>query len=218
MRTVRIQEIEPIPVVDGKLAWRPVRRTLDIQAFGINAYTADAGELVVEEHDETGHGAGHHEELYVVVSGHAIFTVDSQEIDAPPGTLVFLDDPKERRGAVATADGTTVLASGGARGEAYRVSPWEYAFASTPAWHRQDWVEAEQLLRDGLAAHPDNPSLQYDLACVLAQSGRQDEAIDLLKRALEAEPKYRKYAATDTDLDPLRVDPRFNEAVGSPAT
>ena len=215
MRTVRIQDIEPIPVVDGKLAWRPVRRTLGIVAFGIKAYTADAGELVVEEHDETGHGAGHHEELYVVVSGHATFTVDGKEIDAPPGTLVFLDEPTERRGAVATVDGTTVLAVGGARGEAYRVSPWEYAFASTPAWSRQDWAEAERLLREGLAAHPGNPSLLYDLACILAQSDRPDEAIDLLRRALDAEPKYRKYAETDTDLDPLRADPRFGEAVGS---
>jgi tetratricopeptide (TPR) repeat protein len=217
MRTVRIQEIEPIPVVDGKLTWRPVRRTLGIQAFGINAYTADAGELVVEAHDETGHGAGHHEELYVVVSGHATFTVDGEEVDAPTGTLVFLADPKERRGAVATEDGTTVLAIGGARGEPYRVSPWEYYFAATPAWERQDWDEAERLLREGQAAYPDNASMLYNLAAVLAQRGERDEALDLLRRSLEAEPKYRKYAETDKDLDPLRSDPRFSEAIGSPS-
>jgi tetratricopeptide (TPR) repeat protein len=218
VKTIRIEDIEAIPVVEDKLAWRPVRRTLGIQAFGINAYTADAGELVVEEHDETGHGAGHHEELYVVVSGHATFTVDGEEIDAPPGTLVFLDDPKERRGAVATVDGTTVLAIGGARGEAYRVSPWEYAFAATPAWRRRDWDEAERMLREGLEAYPANPSLLYDLACVHAQRGQSDEAIDLLREALEAEPKYRKYAETDSDLDPLRSDSRFSEVLGSPST
>jgi tetratricopeptide (TPR) repeat protein len=205
VKTVRIDEIEPIPVVDGQLAWRPVRRTLGIQAFGINAYTAAKGELVVEEHDEMGHGAGHHEELYVVVSGHATFTVDGEEIDAPPGTLVFLDDPNERRGAVATMDGTTVLAVGGARGEAYRVSPWEYVFGSVPAWERRDWDEAERLLREGLDTHPGNPSVLYNLACVLAQGGRTDEAIELLRQALEAEPKYREYAETDTDLDSLRA-------------
>src|SRR5881394_3556029 len=123
MRPVRIHEIEPIPVVDGKLAWRPVRRTLGIQAFGINAYTANAGELVVEEHDETGAGAGHHEELYLVMAGRATFTVDGEEIDAPVGTCVFLDDPKERRGARAVEDDTTVLAIGGERGAAFKVSP-----------------------------------------------------------------------------------------------
>ena len=47
MKTVRIDQIEAIPVVGGELKWRPVRRTLGIGAFGINAYTADAGELVV---------------------------------------------------------------------------------------------------------------------------------------------------------------------------
>ena len=69
-----------------------MRRTLGIGAFGINAYTANAGELVVEEHDETGAGAGHHEELYVVVTGRATFTVDGESFDAPIGTMVFLPD------------------------------------------------------------------------------------------------------------------------------
>jgi mannose-6-phosphate isomerase-like protein (cupin superfamily) len=53
---------------------------------------------VVEEHDDTGEGAGHHEEVYVVVTGHATFTVDGNEVDAPIGTCVFLADPEERRG------------------------------------------------------------------------------------------------------------------------
>jgi len=214
VKLARIDEIEPIPVVDGKLAWRPVRRTLGIQAFGINAYTADAGELVVEEHDETGHGAGHHEELYMVISGHATFTVDGSELDAPQGTLVFLDDPKERRSAVATADGTTVLAIGGARDEPYRISPWEYYFFAAPAMARKDWEEAERLHREGLELHPDNPSLLYNLACVLAQSGKNDEALETLHRAVDAEPKYRRFLATDPDLDALRSDPRFSEVAG----
>ena len=217
MKTVRIDDIEPIAVVDGKLAWRPVRRALDVQAFGINAYTADAGELVVEEHDETGHGAGHHEELYVVIAGRATFTVDGEEIDAPPGTVVFLDDPKERRAAVAVEDGTTVLAIGGARGEGYRVSPWEYNFAAIPASNRQDWGEAERVLREGLEAYPGNPSVLYNLACVLAQGGKADEAIELLGDALKAEPKYRAYAEQDTDLDAVRAHPRFTAALGPPA-
>ena len=217
MRVARIGEIESIRVVDGRLAWRPVRRTLGIQAFGINAYTADAGELVVEEHDETGHGAGHHEELYVVISGHATFTVDGEEIDAPPGTLVFLDEPTERRGAVANADGTAVLAIGGARGEAYRVSPWEYTFGAVPAWEREDWDEVERLYREGLEAHPGNPSLLYNLACALARRGSADDALELLTQALDSEPRYRKLAESDTDLDSLRSDARFSAAVQRPS-
>jgi hypothetical protein len=139
VKVVRIDEIDPIAVVGGKLQWRPLRRTLGIEAFGINAYTANSGELVVEEHDETGAGAGHHEELYVVVTGTCAFCVDGRSFDAPVGTLVFLDDPAERRGAHAVEDSTTVLAIGGLRGEPFRISPCEFTFAGAPrrrALHR----------------------------------------------------------------------------------
>jgi hypothetical protein len=216
MKTARIQDIDPIAVMEGELKWRPVRRTLGIEAFGINAYTADAGQLVVEEHDETGAGAGHHEELYVVVTGRATFTVDGNSFDGPVGTLVFLDDPKERRGARALEDGTTVLAIGGERGQAFRVSPWEFSFASTPAWSAKRYDEAEELIREGLERYPDNPSLLYDLACLEALQARTDEALEHLQIALEAQPRYAQYAATDTDLDALRDDPRFSELVPAP--
>ena len=59
-------------------------------AFGINAYTAvNAGDEVVEEHTEEQLG---HEEIYFVHTGHAVFTVDGEEVDAPAGTIVYLDD------------------------------------------------------------------------------------------------------------------------------
>jgi len=209
LKTIRVDEIEPIAVVDGELQWRPVRRTLGIEAFGINAYTANAGELVVEEHDETGAGAGHHEELYVVVTGRATFTVDGESFDAPVGTLVFLDDPKERRGARAVEDGTTVLAIGGVRGEAFKISPWEFTFAGTPAYKAKRYHEAEALLHEGLKLYPDNPSLLYDLACLDALQGRREEALRHLRTALEAQPTYKEYAATDHDLESIRDDPQF---------
>ncbi len=63
---MRLDEIEAIPVAGVR--WKPVRRTLGIEAFGINAYTGDAGEHVVEEHDEQGGGAGGHEEVYAVIT------------------------------------------------------------------------------------------------------------------------------------------------------
>jgi hypothetical protein len=216
VKTVLIQDIDPIAVVGGELQWRPVRRTLGIGAFGINAYTANAGELVVEEHDETGSGAGHHEELYVVVTGRATFTVDGDSFDAPVGTLVFLDDPKERRAARAVEDGTTVLAIGGVRGEPFRISPWEFAFAATPAWKEKRYAEVEASLREGLKLHPGNASLLYDLACLDALQGRTDDAVDHLRSALAAQPKFKEYAATDEDLAAIRDDPRFAEVVGPP--
>jgi tetratricopeptide (TPR) repeat protein len=212
VKTVRIGEIEPIAVVDGALQWRPLRRTLGIEAFGINAYTANAGDLVVEEHDETGAGAGHHEELYVVVSGRATFTVDGEEIDAPAGTCVFLDDPKERRAARAVDDGTTVLAIGGERGAPFKVSPWEFAFAGAPAWEAKRYDEAKELLREGLELHPGNASLLYNLACAEALLGEKDAALEHLADAVK-NPRFREFAKTDSDFDSLRGDSRFEALV-----
>ena len=88
--------------------WHPVRRTLGIQAFGINAWTAtEDGQQVIGEHAEVDGGA-EHEEVYVVVSGHASFTLDGTTFDAPAGTVVHVPDPTVKRGAVGES-GTTIL-------------------------------------------------------------------------------------------------------------
>src|SRR5918996_5436811 len=114
-KSTRLDENEPIPVVGGTLLWRPVRRTLDVGAFGINAYTAsNAGDDVVEEHTEKVYG---HEEIYLVLSGRATFTLDGETLDAPAGTAVFLRDPSVKRHARAEEPDTAVLAIGGARGQ-----------------------------------------------------------------------------------------------------
>src|SRR5207237_148710 len=91
---------ETFPVGERGLQWRPIRSRLGVEAFGVNAYTsAEIGGEVVEEHTEAAYG---HEELYIVVSGRATFTLDGEEVDAPAGTLVHLPDPSVRRGAVAS--------------------------------------------------------------------------------------------------------------------
>src|SRR3954465_709554 len=110
VKILRLDEIEGLPVL-GTLIWKPVRKTLGVTAFGINAYTAaNAGDEVVEEHTEEALG---HEEIYFVISGHATFTVDGEEVDAPAGTLVYLDDVAQKRHAIATEAGKTGLAVGG---------------------------------------------------------------------------------------------------------
>ena len=161
-------------------------------------------------HDETGGGAGGHQELYVVLQGRATFTLDGAEVDAPAGTLVFLRDPKVRRSAVAAESGSTVLAVGGEPGQAYEVSPWEFYFAAIPAAKAGDWDKAAEITREGLELHPDRASVYYNLACFEAQGGHADEAIEHLTRAVELDPeKTREWAADDTDLDAIRSDPRY---------
>lgn len=114
----------------GGGAFHLVRRHFDVQAFGVNAATGNAGDDVIEEHDErddSEYGTEGHEELFVVVSGHAVFTVDGAEVDAPAGTLVFVRDPVLKRAARAIADGTAILAVGARPGAPYAVSRWELA-------------------------------------------------------------------------------------------
>jgi hypothetical protein len=108
-----------------------VRRHFDVRAFGVNGITGNAGDEMVEPHDEPDDEANltdGHEELFAVTSGHAVFRVDGEDIDAPAGTLVFVRDPALVRSARATVDGTTILAIGGRPGRPFEISRWERAW------------------------------------------------------------------------------------------
>jgi len=203
MKVLRLDEIEGVPVF-GTLVWKPIRRPLGVTAFGINAYTAgDAGDEVIEDHTEQQLG---HEEIYVVVTGHATFTVDGTEVDAPAGTLVYLDVPAERRHAVAKEPGTTVLAIGGVPGK-HEPSAWEFFFPALPAMQSGDYDTARRLLEEGLR-EKDVPVMHYQLACVEALAGNRDRALEELELAT-VEDRLRKHAQTDEDLASIRDDPRF---------
>jgi tetratricopeptide (TPR) repeat protein len=205
-RITTLDELEQIDVAG--VHWRPLRRALGISAFGINAYSADAGEHLIEEHDEAGPGgAGGHEELYLVVRGHATFTVGGKEVDAPAGTLVFLDEPAEMRSATAKEDGTMAVAIGGTPGQAGPPSPWEFFFAASPAAAAGDYERAYAITAEGLEHHPDNAGVHYNLACFAARAGRKAEAFDHLERAFNDHPKAREWAAKDADFDGVRDDP-----------
>jgi tetratricopeptide (TPR) repeat protein len=209
-RVIRIDDVESLPVLDGELQWHPLRHTLGIRAFGINAYTAaSAGDLVVEEHTEESLG---HEEVYVVLAGRATFTLDGEEFDAPAGTVVHLADPKVRRVARAAQDGTRVLAVGGPVGEAFEPSPWEPAFRAEALARASDPEGAVAIVREALDEHPDNPSMLYNLACFEALAGHDDDAIAHLTRAIELRPAARDWAVQDDDLASLRDRPDFPAA------
>jgi AraC-like ligand binding domain len=202
----RLDELESLPG-PGTLRWTPVRRPFGITAFGVNSYAAsEAGQDVVEEHSEATLG---HEELYVVLTGRATFTLGGEEHDAPAGTIVFIRDPAVRRGAKAAEPGTRVLAVGGRPG-LHEVSSWEYSFAAYGYLQEGHPERGLAVLHEGLEAKGgDDPRLLYDLACFESLDGRREEAIEHLLRAVELDSTYRKYAADDPDLDAVRDDPRF---------
>jgi hypothetical protein len=206
MKRLSLDEIEGIPVF-GSLVWKPVRKTLGVTAFGINAYTAaSAGDEVVEDHTEAPLG---HEEIYAVVAGHATFTVDGEEVDAPAGTLVYLDDVKQRRSAVAKEPNTTVLAIGGKPGQ-HEISDWEYFFPSLPHIAAGDYDAARGVLEQALT-ETNGGGVHYRLACVEALAGNTERALGELKVAVDSAERFRAHAAENDDFASLRDDPRFAE-------
>jgi mannose-6-phosphate isomerase-like protein (cupin superfamily) len=101
-----------------------VREFLGIESFGVNAFEAHAGELLVVPHDELGEGE-QQEELYLVVEGRARFVCDGEEAELGPGDVLFAR-PGVRREAVALETPTMLFMVGGRPGEAYSPPIWAY--------------------------------------------------------------------------------------------
>ena len=103
--------------------WKPVRRFFGIGSFGTNlARATKAGDVLTHDHDEVSVG---HEELFLIVSGHATYRVDGEEIDAPAGTFLYVPDPATTRGAVARDAGTCMLIIGAQPGAVFSPSGWD---------------------------------------------------------------------------------------------
>jgi tetratricopeptide (TPR) repeat protein len=192
--------------------WIPVRRELGVSAFGINAWKPNDKGVVIGEHDEK---QLRHEELYVVVEGHATFTVDGDEIDAPAGTLVYVRDAEAKRKATGTPE-TVVLAVGAKPGEAYTTSAWEGNAPGFQAYQEGDYTRALELFEAGSREFPESGTPIYNIACMNALMGNREKALDALRRALERDPdgRLRELAQEDSDLDSLREDPEFLAIAG----
>jgi tetratricopeptide (TPR) repeat protein len=188
-----------------------VRRHFDIRSFGASAYRATTPGELIGEHDEAGFriGLSGQEELYVVVSGRATFTVNGERVDAPAGSVVFVRDPAATRGAVAEEPGTTVLALGGKPGEAFLPLPEEFALAFD-AYSAKEYERSIELYQELLeSGFPRKSGILFNIACNEALLGRADDAIGHLRAAIEADERVLELFPTDSDLDPIRDDPRF---------
>jgi hypothetical protein len=191
-------------------------RALDVGAFGVGAaFQRKAGESVIPGHHEAGPGGDRHEELYVVVQGSATFTVAGEEIDAPQGTAVFVHDPAAMRGAVATTEDTLVLAVGGPRGSAYRITPAQAQEGFWDAYRAKDYEAALASTRHALELYPGNAHLLYNVSCMEALLGNDDAALTALAESVAQWEPYKEQAHKDDDFASLREDPRFVELVGA---
>jgi hypothetical protein len=79
-------------------------------------------------------------------------------------------------------------------------------------WYaRSDFPRAAEYYRRALAADPGFTKAHYNLACVLAQSGNQKEALRALRAAVDSGFASVSALDEDSDLKPLRGDPAFEE-------
>jgi uncharacterized Ntn-hydrolase superfamily protein len=90
---------------------------------------------------------------------------------------------------------------------------WEAMRASWNAAERGDLVAAAAHAERALAVDPDDPTLLYNLACYRALSGRDEEALDLLRRSLPLDESLRVHARTDSDLETLREREEYRRLV-----
>jgi len=211
----KLDELEPAPRIaapeatdDGRRSF-DVRRNLGIEAFGVQAFSAPSGVLVISEHDETLLGEDGQEELYIVVKGAATFEIDGESVDAPKGALVSVQ-PAAKRKATATEDDTTILAVGGTRGKPYEPAP-EEAREAFAAYSAGDYEEALSKQLVVVEKQPGNPVAHFNVGCFAARSGHADQAIEALTRAVEINDRIKELIATDQDLDSIREDQRFIE-------
>ena len=126
-RTAHIDDL-PVEIDDEypTTEWKPVRRFFGIGSFGTNlARATQPGDVLTHDHTEVDDAGTGHEELFLIVSGHATYRVDGEKIDAPAGTFLYVPDPATVRGAVARDAGTTMLIVGAEPGAVFKPSAWD---------------------------------------------------------------------------------------------
>ena len=207
---VSLDELERYPAMSGAPVLIPIRRMLDVRAFGINCWTAPVGAPVIERHSEPDGD----EEVYIVMRGRVRFTVDDESFEVGPATLVHIR-PDTMREAVAVEPETLVLAVGAKAGETFEPKSWEdfqIAFAEAYARGEED---ARALLGEALARKPEAWQPAYNAACFEALTGNIGAAFEHLADALAlGPPRVRQLASDGEDFAALRSDPRWQQLLG----
>ena len=69
---------------------------------------------------------------------------------------------------------------------------------------------AIELLQRARAMDPEDSHVLYNVACGFAQAGETSLGLDCLEKAVQNGFGHREWLVNDSDLDPLRADPRFD--------
>jgi tetratricopeptide (TPR) repeat protein len=82
-------------------------------------------------------------------------------------------------------------------------------FGSMNLWETGQRDKALRWVERALAAQPEDALNHYNVACAFANMGEIDKAIDCLERSIQKGMAQMDWITHDSDLDPLRGDPRF---------
>jgi hypothetical protein len=83
-----------------------------------------------------------------------------------------------------------------------------------PLYEAGRYAEAADRGAELIDAHPEQGYLYYNVACCESLAGRTEAAIDHLRHAIGMSDFAARMATQDSDFDPIRDQPAFQELVG----
>jgi hypothetical protein len=92
-----------------------------------------------------------------------------------------------------------------------RAELWE---PLRPLYEAARYSEAADQGRELIEAHPDQGYLYYNVACCESLAGRTADAVEHLRQAIDMWDGCRDLAKKDSDFDPIRDEPAFEELIG----
>ena len=163
------------------------------------------------DHQRARRGRGEEEELYFVHSGRARFELDGESVDAPAGTFVFAR-PGVKRTAFAEEPGTTILAVGGHARAGLRADGLGALGPVGRLYQGGEYDEAADKARDaGRGAPASTPCCSTTSPAARASPAVRPTRSSICGWRSRASDSVRSYLAEDSDLDPLREEPEFQE-------
>ena len=91
------------------------------------------------------------------------------------------------------------------------ISPEEQYDYAVSLLNMDYYEEARDQFAEILRGHPSADYACYGLAVLDAITGQVEECLEHLSQAIDANPRNRLQARTDTDFQSMQDDPRFTE-------
>ena len=83
-----------------------------------------------------------------------------------------------------------------------------------PVYEAGRYAEAADMGRALIEARPDQAYLYYNVACCESLAGRNADAVDHLRQAIDMWDGCRDMATGDSDFDAIRDEPAFQDLIG----